>query len=825
MRSRQFSSLPTGRKNIVVAGRNLFRAAKYLVYLQVCNSSSMLNHYLLLIYRNFLRSKSYFLINLVGLATGLACTLLIYLWVRDEYRMNKFHVLDERLFQVMEHQQYADEIMTTTSTPGILAETLKEEYSEIEFAATTTWINDFNLSIKDHNVKAKGYYTGEDYFRIFSLDMLQGDPAQVLKDKMSIVISKDLAIRLFGTDENAVGKMVEVQHDKAFHVTGVFAGTPPASSLQFDFVLTFELFKDDHEWVTQWGNNGPSTYVVLREGVDPNEFATRIKDYIKGKEPDSHITLFLQKYSDRYLYGSFENARPSGGRIVYVRMFSIIAVFILLIACINFMNLSTARASRKAKEVGIKKSIGAQRRSLIIQYMSDSMVTALLSLLVAAAVVWLFLPQFNTITGKKITLSFNDPAMILSFTGISLLAGTIAGSYPALYLSGFQPAAVLKGQLRGSPGELWTRKGLVIFQFFLSVFLIVSVLVIYNQIGFVQTKSLGYTKEHLIQIPMEGKLSSSRETFIQELKRIPGVVNASTIGHSLLGRNNNTSGLQWEGKNPDDLILFENVGTSFGLLETLGVELAAGRFYSEQFPADTTRIIFNETAIRVMGLQDPIGKRIRLWDEYDLEIIGVVKDFHFQSLHDAVNPLFFRLSPDNTWIIMARLEAGKEKETLEKIGEFYKEFNPGFAFEYRFQDQEYARQYESEQRVATLSGYFASVAILISCLGLFGLAAFTAERRLKEIGIRKALGSSSPNIVLLLSADFTKMVLISIGLALPFSYYLLGLWLERFAFHITLEVWYFLAAGVIALVVAWVTVASQALKAASVNPVKCLRTE
>ena len=415
--------------------------------------------------------------------------------------------------------------------------------------------------------------------------------------------------------------------------------------------------------------------------------------------------------------------------------------------------------------------------------------------------------------------------MILWFTGITLITGLLAGSYPALYLSGFQPAAVLKGQLKGSPGEIWTRKGLVIFQFFLSVILIVSVLVIYRQIGFVQTKNLGYEKEHLIQLPIEGKLWESRKTFIEELKRIPGVVDASSIGHSLLGRNNNTSGLQWEGKNPDDLILFENVGTNYGLLETLGVELAEGRFFSEEFPADTTRIIFNEAAIRVMGLEEPIGQRIRLWDEYDLEIVGVVKDFHFQSLHDAVNPLFFRLSPENTWTIMARLQAGKEKETLEKIGDFYREFNPGFAFEYRFQDQEYAKQYESEQRVATLSGYFASIAILISCLGLFGLAAFTAERRLKEIGIRKALGSSSSNIVLLLSGDFTKMVLISIALALPLSYYLLDMWLQRFAFHIDLEVWYFVAAGMVALLVAWITVASQAIKAAAVNPVKCLRTE
>jgi predicted permease len=785
----------------------------------------MLRHHFLLIYRNFVRAKSYFLINLLGLTTGLACTLLIYLWVMDEFTMDKFHEKGERLFQVMEHQQYADEIMTTTSTPGILAENLKVEYPEIEYSATTTWVNDLTLSIKDHNVKAKGWFVGKDFFEMFSLKMIHGNPSQVLDDKLAIVVSSDLAVKLFGTADNAIGKTVEVQHDKTHHVTGIFEGTPGNSSVQFDFVMNFELFKDDNEWVTQWGNNGPSTFIVLRSGTDPAAFENKIEDYIKGKEADSHVTLFLQNYSDRYLHGSFENGKPAGGRIEYVELFSIIALFILLIACINFMNLSTARASRKAKEVGIKKSIGAQRRSLIFQYLSESMVTALLSLLIAGITVWLFLPKFNLITGKQIVLPVDDPTILLWFFGVAIITGLLAGSYPALYLSSFKPAAVLKGELKGSVGELWARKGLVVFQFFLSVILIVSVLVIYKQIGFVQTKNLGYQKEHLIQFPVEGKVRTSLETFLKETRRIPGVINASTIGHSLLGRNNNTSGIAWEGKNPDDLILFENVGVNFGLLETLGVQLAEGRFFDEQFGTDTSNLIVNEAAVRVMGFTDPIGQKIRLWDEYDMEIIGVVKDFHFQSLHDVVNPLFFRLTPSNTWNVMVRLEAGKEREALEKLGALYKQFNPGFVFEYQFQDEQYARQYEAEQRVASLSGYFASIAIVISCLGLFGLAAFTAERRLKEIGIRKALGSSSTNIVILLSADFTRMVLLSIVLGLPVSYYLLDQWLQRFAFHVDLEAWYFIVAGLISLIIAWVTVASQAIRAARVNPVKCLRIE
>lgn len=785
----------------------------------------MLKHSLILIYRNFLRARGYFFINLIGLATGLACTLLIYLWVRDEVNMNKFNATDERLFEVMEHQQYADNIMTTTSTPGILAENLKIDFPEVQYAATTTWIEPYTLSFKDKNVKAKGYHVGKDFFNIFSYPLIHGSADHVLQDKLSIVISKSLAESLFGSDAEAVGKTIELQHAKSLAITGVFENTPTNSSLQFDFVITLELFLDENEWATQWGNNGPSTFVVLNEGSNPNDFSQKIKDYIKSKEEDSNTVLFLQKYSDRYLHGRFENGVQSGGRIEYVQLFSIIAVFILVIACINFMNLSTARASRKAKEVGIKKSVGAGRQSIVFQYMSESLFVTVTSVILALAMVWLFLPQFNLITEKKITLSLLDPVLMMWVIGITLFTGLLAGSYPALYISGFKPAAVLKGEMKGSWGELWARKGLVVFQFLLSVILIVSVLVIYKQIEFVQTQSLGYNKEHLIQFPIEGTVEKKLDLFLKEVQRIPGVVNASSIGHGLIGRNNNTSGLSWEGKNPEDRILFENVGTNYELLETLGVEMAEGRMFSDEYGADSTKIIFNEAAIRVMNMEDPIGKTINLWSEYDMEIIGVVKDFHFQSFHDVVKPLFFRLSPRNTWIIMIRLEAGKEKETLAALAKFYTDFNPGFTFEYQFQDQEYAKLYAAEQRVASLSFYFATMAILISCLGLFGLATFTAERRTKEIGIRKVMGSSATNIVLLLSGDFTKMVLLSIAIALPISYWLLDMWLQRFAFHIELGSWYFVLAGLIALITAWLTVASQAIKAANLNPVSCLRDQ
>ncbi|WP_422359697.1 ABC transporter permease [Reichenbachiella sp.] len=784
----------------------------------------MFKHNLVLTIRNFKRFKSSFFINLIGLSTGLACTMFIYLWVTDEMNTDKYHVNDERLFQVMEHQQYADNIMTTWSTPGLLAEALKEEFPDIEHAATTTWVNKMTLTYEDKNLKSEGWYVGSDFFKIFSYDLISGSPDQVLLDKNKIVISDALALSIFGTTENLIGKSLKLNHDDSFLISGVFKKMPPASSNVFDFVLSFEKFKEDNEWVTRWGNNGPRTYVTINAGATDEEVTRKIAEFVKTKNESSNVTLFLKKFSDNYLYGRYENGHLTGGRIEYVRLFSIIAVFILLIACINFMNLSTARASRRAKEVGIKKAVGAPKSTIITQYMTESLTMSLISFAVSIIMVYLLLPQFNEITGKQISNSFDLP-VILVFFALTIFTGIISGSYPAIYLSSFTIVKVLKGEMKSSLAELWARKGLVVFQFTLSIILIVSVMVIYKQIDYVQSKSLGYNKDNMIYFDQEGKVESNVETFLNQLKSIPGIVSATSTGHTLLQRNNNTSGLEWEGKDPEANILFENVRTNYDIFQTLGIEFKEGRPFSRSFGTDTAKIIFNEAAIKAMNMEEPIGKTITLWGDNKLEIIGVVKNFHFQSLHNEVKPLFFILTPEDTWHIMARIQAGTEKQTLAELKAFYEEFNSGFAFEYEFMDETYKAHYEAEQRVSTLSRFFAGMAIVISCLGLFGLASFTAERRQKEIGIRKVLGSSVMNIVYLLSTDFTKLVGLSILLALPISYYLISDWLDQFAFRISLQVWFFVGAGFLSLVIAWLTVGSQALRAAHVNPAECLRDE
>lgn len=790
----------------------------------------MFKHSLLLTYRTFKKFKSSFFINLLGLSTGLACTLLIYLWVNDELQVDKFHEKDARLFQVMERQQRANDIEVTEATPGLLSEALAEEMPEVEYATASSGTNEFTLSVEERMMKATGQYVGKDFFNVFSYDLHQGDANQVLSDKNAVVISEELAMRLFNTTENVLGKAISFpNHEKLFFVSGVFENVPANSSAHFDFVLSFEEYKEVSSWILDWKNNGAYTYLVLKPEVDIHQFNQKIADFVKRKEGEQHITLFAKPYSENYLYGKYENGLQAGGRIEYVRLFSIIAIFILAIACINYMNLSTAKAARRAKEVGVKKAIGANRKTLIFQYLGESVLMTFLSLILALILVVFFLPQFNEITGKQISFSFNTE-LVLAILFLTLFTALIAGSYPAFYLSGFKSVTVLKGGVSGllsnSVGEIWAREGLVVFQFTLSIILIVAVLVVYKQIEYTQVKHLGYNKDNIIHFEAEGKIGENLDVFLSEVEDLPGILHASSIGHSLVegGHRRSSSTVQWEGKNPDDIVEMENVMVNYGMIELLEIEMLAGRTYSKSFSDESSKIIFNEAAIEAMGLKDPIGKVIKLWDE-DRQIVGVAKDFHFLSFHEKVTPLFFILRPENSWIVMAKIEAGKEQEAIANLQELHHNFNPGLAFDFKFQDEGYQAQYEAEQRVSVLSRYFAGIAILISCLGLYGLVAFAAEQRRKEIGIRKVLGASVSNIMALFSKDFIKLVSISIVVGSAVSWIAMSKWLEGFAYRIELAWWVFAAAGAAALLIAVCTVSYQAVKAARANPVKNLRTE
>ena len=789
----------------------------------------MLKSYFKIAGRHLLKDRRFTLLNLMGLSTGLACALLIYIWVNDEMLVDKFHKKDARLFQVLENRVQSTGIWTASSSSIPMADALAKDMPEVEYATATIPAEDITLSVKNEkNIKAQGKYAGKDFFSLFSYDLINGNASQVLTDKGSIVLSDALAMKLFGTTDNLIGRTVEFQHDQQYIVSGIFRAPGIHSSDQFDFVMSIRAQKEAQEEIDNWGNTWNHTYLTLKPGVSIDRFNAKIAGYIKHKTNNeiTYRTPFIKLYSDNYLYGRYEGGIQVGGRIEYVRLFSIIAIFILVIACINFMNLSTAKAAGRAKEVGIKKAVGAGRGSLIFQYLGESMLMAFASLFLAIGLVFLFLPAFNGITGKQLSLSPLDSRLILSALGITLFTGLIAGSYPALHLSGFKPAIVLKGKIKGSAGELFIRKGLVVFQFTLSIILIIAVLVIYRQISFIQTKNLGYDREHIITFSKEGKLIGEKQqtSFLAEARSLPGVINASAIGHNLTGHNNGTHGIEWEGKDPKNMTEFEHIAVDYGMLPTLDIKIKEGRDFSRDFPSDSTKLIFNEAAIQYMGLKDPIGKQVKLWGQ-NMEIVGIVRDFHFQSLHEKVKPLFFRLAPQDAYRFMVKMEAGRERTAIAKLQQLYQQFNPGFSFDYKFLDENYQTLYAAEQRVSVLSRCFAGLAILISCLGLFGLAAFTAQRRNKEIGIRKVLGATVSGVVLLLSKEFLKLVLVAILISFPLAWWVANQWLNGFAYRTRVGAGIFLLAGVSIILLTFLTISFQSIKAALANPVKSLKTD
>ncbi|MEM7375025.1 MAG: FtsX-like permease family protein [Bacteroidota bacterium] len=796
--------------------------------------TAMFRHNLLISYRGFLRNKTSFLINLIGLSTGLACTLLIYLWVADELSVDSFHEIDPQLYQVKLHIQKEENIQTEDDTPALLAQAMAEEMPEVEAAVV---INaDFCkpegiLSHEGQIQASNGLFASSNFFEQLSYPLIEGNTAYVLSDKRNIVLSEDIAIKMFLSAEKAMGKTLtwKFQFDgetfeEIVQVAGVYEDPPDNASLQFDAVAHFDLLIKADRWAGHWSGSYAKTLLVLKKDTDIQTFNDKIGDFLftSSQLPwRKNSKVFVQQYSQQYLHGTYENGVQLGGRIVYVRLFSIVALFILLIACINFMNLSTAQASTKMKEIGVKKAIGASRRELIWQFLSESMLMAVLSFFLAFCLVLLILPHFNELTDKSIRLVF-EPNVLISLAGIVLFTGFVAGSYPAFYLSGFDPISVLKGRRSSSAGEQWIRQGLVIFQFTLSVILIVGVLVVKQQMTYIQTKHLGFQRDHVISFLM-GNSNKAPALFLRELKQIPGVVLASNMNGNILSGYDNQSGYSWRGEEADKKFRFQAPRIGYDVIETLGMEMLEGRSFSREFNDGTSHIIINETALQLMQLDNPIGTTIGYGSE-TREIIGLVKDFHYGSIHRQVEPLIFRFRNGGRDILV-NIQAGTEKATISQIEDLYETFHPGFPFSFSFLDQEYQQLYEAEERVAALSGYFAILAILISCLGLFGLTAFMAERRSKEIGIRKILGASIWGITRMLSLSFTKMVLLAILIALPIGYLIANRWLESFAYRIELHWWLFMIAAVTALLIAWLTVGFQTYRAARIDPVLCLRDE
>ncbi|QMU31216.1 ABC transporter permease [Adhaeribacter radiodurans] len=785
----------------------------------------MLTNYLKIALRNLFRHKVFSFINISGLALGMTCSILIMLWVQDERSFNQFHTKIDRLYRVMEVQHYGgNSDFTFDATPGPLGENLPKDFPEI--AQAVTLHPGFNLLFTnaDQALKQPGTYASPDFFRIFSFDFIQGNPQTALTHPRSVAISETMAQKYFRTT-NVVGKTIKVNSKDTYQITGVFKKVPKNSSLQFDWVMPFSDYAKENDWVKDWGNNGPKTYVLLQPGASLASLNQKMEHYIPTKQKDSNIDLFLQPVKDMYLHGSFKSSKvPVGGRIEYVRLFSVVAIFIVIIACINFMNLATARSARRAKEVGVRKVIGAGKRELIGQFIGESMLVTLLATVFALVLVQLLMPVFNQLTGKVISIPYGSPLFLLAVTGIAIITGLLAGSYPALFLSSFEPVKVLKGTLRFSNSSIWFRKGLVVFQFILSSVLIVSALVVYSQVQYIRHKNLGLNRENVAYLYLEGGLKEHAASLKADLLRSSDIKGATLSNQNPLTVGFSTGGVEWPGKTPKADVLFSVVATEYDYLRTMDIQLKAGRDFSREFGTDTSNFIVNEEAVRLMNLKEPVGQKIKVMG-VEGHIIGVTKDFHSSSLHNAMQPLIMLLQPKYADYLFVRLAAGKTSTGLTQLEKLAKQYNPGYPFEYHFLDEDFEQMYRSEAVIGQLAYYFAFLAIFISCLGLFGLALFTAEQRTKEIGIRKVLGASVLNITGMLSKDFLKLVLLANLIAWPLAAYFMNGWLQNFQYRTDLAWWIFALAGGATLLIALLTVSYHAIRTAITNPVASLRSE
>lgn len=783
----------------------------------------MLQNYFKVAVRSLLKNKLFSFINIFGLALGMSCSLLIWLWVQDELSYNRFYPNLSRIYFVRSGFDWKGQTGTGEATPGPWQEAIQKQVPEVAAITKITWNRDLLIKAGEKSTKENGIYATSDFFKVFATPFIAGSPANAIAQPTSIAISRKLAEKYFGS-QNAVGKTVKVDNKSNFVISAVFQDIPLNSSERFDWIINFKAQEQD--WMKWWGNSTFKTYALLTPGANAAHAEKVMRQVIKKSAPPELLSFpMLQSLQDVYLYSDYEGLKATGGRIEYVRVFSIVAIFILLIACVNFMNLATARSVKRAKEVGVRKVVGAERKFLALQFLGESLIVSMLACILALIFVIAILPTFNEVVQKQITLTVSDPSLWLSLTALLLLTGLVAGSYPALYMSALQPIRILKGSLTFNNKSAYLRKGLVVFQFVLSIFLITGMLVIGRQMNYIQTKKLGLDRENVLYIPIEGVLEEKVEVARQEIINSPFVVAATSTGDMPTNITGNSGDLDWTGrdKDLDNTVNATYVGYDFA--KTLNIQMLDGRDFSKDFAADTTNYIINEAAAKMMKMNDPVGKQVKFWMGKGT-IVGVMKDFHLSTFHQAIKPLILvNYKGLNTSYLMVRAQPEKTKEALALVETVVKGLNPDYPFTYHFLDQDYEKMYRSEMVVNTLIKCFGLLAIVISSLGLLGLAAFTAEQRTKEIGIRKVMGANVANVVALLSKDFVKLVLLAILLSTPIAWYATQYWLKSFAYRIELSWEIFATAGGIAICIALFTISFQSVKAAIVNPIKSLKAE
>ncbi len=787
----------------------------------------MLKNFLKVAFRNFRKNKGFSFINITGLAIGMASAILILLWIYNEVSYENFHVNKDRIYEAWNQAEFSGKTHSWNTTPMPLGAAMQRDFPEVEHVSRVNWANNFLFSVGDKRLMESGNIVDSSFLQLFTFPLLQGDASRALIEPFSIVITQSLAKSLFG-DEDALGKTVRIDNKDVFKVTGILKELPINSRFSFKWLIPWSYLRY-REWDnSSWSSNSTRTYVMLKPAAKLASIAPKMK-VIKERYDSSakHWEMFLYPLSRWRLYSHFEGTVEDGGRIEFVRLFGIVAGFILLIACINFMNLSTARSEKRAKEVGIRKVVGARRQSLIGQFMGESVLLALMAGILAVGIVQLSLGGFNQLTQKHLVVEYGNGWFWLTWLGFILLTGVLAGSYPAFFLSGFKPVTVLKGTFKKAHALVAPRKVLVVIQFSFAIILIICTLIVKQQINHAQDREVGYNKANLIYHKLTGDIGKNYELVKNELLSSGVAVSVCKTNSPLTQINSDSWGFEWEGRPADDKTDFMMVSEDQSLIATTGLQLVAGRdFDLKAYPTDSTGMILNEAAVKAMHFTHPIGQIIRYGD-IPYRVVGVVKDFVMHSPYSPISPMIIQGAKSN-WFDVINIRFSDKNTTAKNLAlaeGIFKKYNPQYPFEYSFVDEEYSHKFDEEKRTGALAAVFAGLTIFISCLGLFGLATYMAENRIKEIGVRKVLGASVSGLVGLLSADFLKLVMISFLVAVPIAWWAMHKWLEGYTYRVTIQWWVFVGTGILSAGIALLTVSYQAVRAAMANPVRSLRSE
>ncbi len=795
----------------------------------------MLRNYLKTAIRSMRRHPLFAAINVMGLALGLFVAFMILLWVRDEMSYNTMFSDADRIMEVMRTSTNGGIVSTTNSVTANLDAVLDEEYPEIEIASLVGWNWDITFVNGDLSFRNDTRWAGPEFFQVVDYPFVAGDPLTALQVPESVVFTESTAEQYFpgiyasaldrrAAAQEVLGQFVRLENRLDVTVTGIVEDPPANVTYGFEALVPFEEYRRRNNWVDGWGNNGFRMLLKLAPGADHEVVSEKIRTIVQDNQESSTSVLFLQPLKDRHLWSRYENGVLTGGRIEYVRIMGVVALLILVIAAINFTNLTTARSAQRAMEIGIRKSFGGSRSSLAGQFVGEAMMTAVLALMVAVAAVALLLPGFNTLTDKEIALAGLGWSVWGAFIGLTLLTGLLAGAYPAAYLSNLGIIRVLRGSSRSTGGGGMLRRALVVFQFAISVLLIVGTMTVYSQLNYIQTKNLGLDRENVYVIELEGGAQDQYTAFKSRLLQHPGILSISTGWENPFDINTGTSDPDFDGKDPDDNTSYAVSGVGYDFVETLGIELLAGRTWDESQPLDSAHVIINEAAAATMPMADPLGERFSMWGREGV-VLGIVKDFHTQSMYAEIGPLVMQLNDadgGNAFFLLAPSQIASAIETIEAT---YREMSPEFAYQGRFLDDDYDAMYRSEAIIGTLANWFAILAIVIACLGLYGLAAFTTARRTKEIGVRKVLGASVPSVIMLLTREFAILVGVAFIVASPIAWFVMKDWLANFEYHIELGVSIFGAAALGLVIITYATVGWQSFRAAVANPADSLRTE